>query len=75
MEVKTGIDGMNQEQWALKDEFEKKRGYWHGSWEDFLRMSPESFGTYVEFWSVPWINDGGGGVLDPKVCEICRCLL
>lgn len=64
----TGMDGMSKEQWDLKEDFEKKRGYWHPFWEDFLRLSPEFFGAYVEFSSVPWTNEGGGGVLEPKVC-------
>ncbi|KAL1610120.1 hypothetical protein SLS60_001785 [Paraconiothyrium brasiliense] len=67
-EVQSGMDGMSKEQWDLKEEFEKKRGYWHGFWEDFLRLSPDFFGAYVEFSSVPWVNEGGKGVLEPKVC-------
>jgi alkylhydroperoxidase/carboxymuconolactone decarboxylase family protein YurZ len=66
-EVPKGMDGMSKEQWELKEDFEKKRGYWHAFWEDFLRLSPEFFGAYVEFSSVPWINKGGNGVLEPKV--------
>ncbi|KAF2439599.1 Metallo-hydrolase/oxidoreductase [Karstenula rhodostoma CBS 690.94] len=72
-EVKSGMEGMSKEQWELKEEFEKKRGYWHGFWEDFLRMSPEFFGAYVEFSSVPWVNEGGRGVLEPKVKELIYC--
>ncbi|OAG11637.1 Metallo-hydrolase/oxidoreductase [Paraphaeosphaeria sporulosa] len=72
-EVKSGMDGMSKQQWELKEEFEKKRGYWHGFWEDFLRMSPEFFGAYVEFSSVPWVNEGGKGVLEPKVKELIYC--
>jgi len=66
-EVPKGMDGMGKEQWDLREEFEKKRGYWHAFWEDFLRLSPEFFGAYVEFSTVPWTNEGGSGVLEPKV--------
>ncbi|KAJ4298912.1 hypothetical protein N0V90_004155 [Kalmusia sp. IMI 367209] len=72
-EVQTGMEGMNKEQWELKEDFEKKRGYWHAFWEDFLRLSPEFFEAYVEFSSVPWTNEGGAGVLEPKVKELIYC--
>ncbi|KAF2119448.1 AhpD-like protein [Lophiotrema nucula] len=72
-ELPTGMDGMSKEQWAFKEDFEKKRGYWHAFWEDFLRLSPEFFGAYVEFSSVPWTNEGGKGVLEPKVKELIYC--
>ncbi|KAF1972733.1 hypothetical protein BU23DRAFT_467360 [Bimuria novae-zelandiae CBS 107.79] len=72
-EVQSGMEGMDKEQWSLKEEFEKKRGYWHAFWEDFLRLSPEFFGAYVEFSSVPWTNEGGAGVLEPKVKELIYC--
>jgi alkylhydroperoxidase/carboxymuconolactone decarboxylase family protein YurZ len=68
-EVPSGMEGMSKGQWELKEEFEKKRGYWHAFWEDFLRLSPEFFGAYVEFSGVPWVNEGGKGVLEPKVCS------
>ncbi|KAK8201960.1 hypothetical protein M8818_005485 [Zalaria obscura] len=62
----------------LKSEFERKRGYWHGFWEDFLRLDPEFFEAYLEFSGVPWSSkDGGGGkgqgVLEPKVKELIYC--
>ncbi|KAF2186215.1 Metallo-hydrolase/oxidoreductase [Zopfia rhizophila CBS 207.26] len=72
-DVPKGMEGMSKEQWELKEDFEKKRGYWHAFWEDFLRLSPEFFGAYVEFSSVPWTNEGGQGVLEPKVKELIYC--
>lgn len=66
-EMPTGMEGMGKEQWGLKEAFEEKRGYWHAFWEDFLRLSPEFFAAYLEFSSVPWVGEGGGGVLEPKV--------
>jgi alkylhydroperoxidase/carboxymuconolactone decarboxylase family protein YurZ len=56
----------------LREEFTKKRGYWHTFWEDFLRLDPEFFKAYLEFSTVPWVKDvkgdgSGGGVLEPKV--------
>jgi alkylhydroperoxidase/carboxymuconolactone decarboxylase family protein YurZ len=72
-ELPRGMDGMTPSQHALKSDFEAKRGYWHAFWEDFLRLSPEFFGAYVEFSSVPWTNGGGRGVLEPKVKELVYC--
>ncbi|KAF2010785.1 AhpD-like protein [Aaosphaeria arxii CBS 175.79] len=66
----SGMEGMSEEQWGLRREFEAKRGYWHAFWEDFLRLSPEFFGAYVEFSGVPW---GEEGVLEPKVKELVYC--
>jgi len=58
---------------ALKDDFAKKRGYWHTFWDDFLALDPEFFEAYTEFSSVPWtkVVDGKAsfkGALEPKVC-------
>lgn len=64
-----GMEGMSKEQWAMKQDFETKRGYWNTLWEEFLRLSPEFFDAYTEFSSVPWVNEGGKGVLEPKVCH------
>ncbi|KAK3985747.1 AhpD-like protein [Cladorrhinum sp. PSN332] len=64
----------NQER--LKEEFTKKRGYWHVFWEDFLRLDPEFFEAYLEFSGVPWVKevDGKkGGVLEPKIKELVYC--
>lgn len=66
-EMPKGMEGMSEAQWKMKEDFEKKRGYWHPFWEEFLRMSPEFFEAYTEFSSVPWTNEGGSGVLEPKV--------
>ncbi|KAH7082672.1 AhpD-like protein [Paraphoma chrysanthemicola] len=68
-----GMEGMSKEQWAIREDFEKKRGYWNTLWEEFLRLSPEFFDAYTEFSSVPWINEGGKGVLEPKVKELIYC--
>jgi len=68
-----GMEGMSKEQWAMKKDFEKKRGYWNTLWEEFLRLSPEFFDAYTEFSSVPWFNEGGKGVLEPKVKELIYC--
>jgi alkylhydroperoxidase/carboxymuconolactone decarboxylase family protein YurZ len=63
----------DERQEKLKDDFTKKRGYWHTFWEDFLRLDPEFFEAYLEFSSLPWVKDVEGtgvskkGALDPKV--------
>lgn len=68
-----GMEGMSKEQWAMKEDFEQKRGYWNTLWEEFLRLSPDFFDAYTEFSSVPWVNEGGKGVLEPKVKELVYC--
>ncbi|KAL1845654.1 hypothetical protein Plec18170_009641 [Paecilomyces lecythidis] len=62
----------------LKAEFTAKRGYWHGFWEDFLRLDPEFFEAYLDFSSVPWVKDVNGegkctGALEPKTKELIYC--
>ena len=63
----------DERQEKLKEEFTKKRGYWHTFWEDFLRLDPDFFGAYLDFSSVPWVKDVDGsgsegrGALEPKV--------
>jgi len=68
-----GISTMNDHQLALKRDFEAKRGYWHKMWEQMLLLAPEFFDAYTEFSSVPWTNEGGKGVLEPKVKELIYC--
>lgn len=67
-----GMQGMNKGQWALREDFESKRGYWNQMWEEFIRISPDFFEAYTEFSSVPWTSEGGKGVLEPKVCSGCE---
>lgn len=64
-----GMEGMSKKQWAIREDFEQKRGYWNTLWEEFLRISPDFFDAYTQFSSVPWVNEGGKGVLEPKVRE------
>lgn len=68
-----GMAGMSPEQIALKEDFETKRGYWNTLWEEMLLLAPEFFDAYTEFSSVPWTNEGGKGVLEPKVKELIYC--
>ncbi|CAO2650107.1 Nn.00g013990.m01.CDS01 [Neocucurbitaria sp. VM-36] len=72
-DIPKGLEGMNKEQLALKEDFEQKRGYWNTMWDEFLRLSPEFFDAYTELSSVPWTNEGGRGVLEPKVKELIYC--
>jgi alkylhydroperoxidase/carboxymuconolactone decarboxylase family protein YurZ len=62
-----GMEGMSKKQWAIKEDFEQKRGYWSPFWEEMLRLSPDFFEAYTDFSAVPWLNEGGKGVLEPKV--------
>jgi hypothetical protein len=64
-ELPRGMEGMSKEHWELEAEFEKKMGYWHS----FLRLSPDFFGVYIEFSSMPWTSEVGNGVLELKVCR------
>lgn len=58
----------NARRLALKDDFSRKRGYWHAFWEDFLALDPEFFEAYTEFSSVPWVRTQQTGVgLKPMV--------
>jgi alkylhydroperoxidase/carboxymuconolactone decarboxylase family protein YurZ len=68
-----GLEGMSAKQIALKEDFEAKRGYWNTLWEEMLRLAPDFFDAYTEFSSVPWKNEGGKGVLEPKVKELIYC--
>ncbi|PVI04946.1 carboxymuconolactone decarboxylase [Periconia macrospinosa] len=76
-EVKSGMDGMGEKEWELRSVFERKRGYWHGFWEDFLRLDKGFFEAYTGFSGVPWEmegeHEGGIGVLEPKVKELIYC--
>ncbi len=51
---------------ALKREFEKRRGYWHESWEDLLRLDPDMFETYLSYSA--FVADRGA--LDPGLREL-----
>lgn len=69
---KTTVEaGSDQKRRDLKEDFTRKRGYWHEFWEDFLRLDPEFFEAYLDFSTVPWIRetkeDGSPGGLEPKV--------
>lgn len=68
-----GMSNMSPQQLALKQDFETKRGYWNALWEEMLLLAPEFFDAYTEFSSVPWTNEGGKGVLEPKVKELVYC--
>ncbi|CAA9962472.1 Carboxymuconolactone decarboxylase [Pyrenophora teres f. maculata] len=67
------IATMSPHQLALKADFEAKRGYWHKMWEQMLVLAPDFFDAFTEFSSVPWTNEGGKGVLEPKVKELIYC--
>lgn len=67
----------DERQKALQKEFTDKRGYWHPTWDDFLRMDPDFFKAYLDFSSVPWTKDVDGkgegkGALEPKVRDSPR---
>jgi alkylhydroperoxidase/carboxymuconolactone decarboxylase family protein YurZ len=51
---------------ALKSEFEKRRGYWHESWDDLLRLDPEMFETYLSYSA--YVADQGS--IEPELREL-----
>lgn len=59
----TALDERRQ---RLKEEFTKKRGYWHTFWDGLLQLDPDLFEAYTAFSSVPWES----GPLEPKVKEL-----
>ncbi|KAI4712745.1 hypothetical protein J4E89_003014 [Alternaria sp. Ai002NY15] len=71
--IPKGMANMSPQQLALKQDFETKRGYWNALWEEMLLIAPDFFDAYTEFSSVPWTNEGGKGVLEPKVKELIYC--
>lgn len=50
----------------LREDFVRRRGYWHEFWDGLLELDPELFEAYLEFSAVPWDD----GVLEPKVKEL-----
>ncbi len=67
--LRAGPGPLDERRRALKEAFEKNRGYWHPTWEGLLELDPDLFEAYVEFSSVPWRT----GVLSPKVKEFMYC--
>lgn len=57
--------GLDARQTALKENFQKNRGYWAPFLEGILKLSPDFFEAYLRFSSVPWLK----GTLEPKVKE------
>lgn len=52
---------------ALRDEFEKARGYWSDVWNDLLDLDPDYFEAYLNLSAVPWRRQDG---LSPKLREL-----
>lgn len=40
---------LDDRQRSLKEDFERRRGYWHETWDDVLVLDPEMFAAYTEF--------------------------
>ena len=57
---------LSARQQELKEDFERKRGYWNDFWKEMLLLDADFFAAYTEFSSVPWIS----GTLEPKVKEL-----
>ncbi len=52
---------------ALREEFQRSRGYWSDVWNDVLELDPDFFEAYLNLSSVPWRRAGG---LEPKLREL-----
>jgi len=52
---------------ALREEFERARGYWSEVWNDLLELDPDFFEAYMNLSSVPWRRADG---LEPKLREL-----
>jgi alkylhydroperoxidase/carboxymuconolactone decarboxylase family protein YurZ len=50
----------------VRDDFERRRGYWSPVWEALATFDPEFLAAYLDFSSLPWEP----GVLEPKVREL-----
>jgi alkylhydroperoxidase/carboxymuconolactone decarboxylase family protein YurZ len=57
---------LSERQLMLKEDFERKRGYWNDFWSEMLLLDADFFEAYTQFSSVPWLS----GTLEPKVKEI-----
>ena len=54
-EGKEGARGeMDERRRELKDEFVRKRGYWHETWDQVLELDPDFFEAYTHFSAVPF---------------------
>ncbi|SDD72198.1 carboxymuconolactone decarboxylase family protein [Paraburkholderia lycopersici] len=67
--LRAGPAPLDERRRALKEAFERNRGYWHPTWEGLLEFDPDFFEAYVAFSSVPWRT----GVLSPKIKEFMYC--
>jgi alkylhydroperoxidase/carboxymuconolactone decarboxylase family protein YurZ len=56
---------LTERQIALKETFQKNRGYWNVFWDGLLKLSPDFFEAFLKFSSVPWSS----GTLEPKIKE------
>jgi hypothetical protein len=49
-----GLDERRRElKRELKRDFERKRGYWHETWNQVLELNPDFFEAYTQFSAVP----------------------
>jgi len=51
---------------GLREEFTRRRGYWHPFWDQMLALAPDMFEAYTEFSGVPWRT----GTLSPADKEL-----
>jgi alkylhydroperoxidase/carboxymuconolactone decarboxylase family protein YurZ len=63
---RTGPAPLNAYQERLREEFTRRRGYWHEFWDEMLELDPAMFEAYVRFSSVPWTT----GPLSPAEKEL-----
>jgi alkylhydroperoxidase/carboxymuconolactone decarboxylase family protein YurZ len=55
-----GRGELDERRRELKSEFERKRGYWHETWDQVLDLDPDFFEAYTHFSAVPFRQREGG---------------
>lgn len=55
------MGGLDEWRRELKRDFERKRGYWHETWDQVLELHPDFFQAYTQFSAVPFRHRGSEG--------------
>jgi len=57
---------LDERRQRLKEDFERRRGYWHETWDDVLTLDPEMFSAYTAFST----SAADEGSLDMRLREL-----
>jgi alkylhydroperoxidase/carboxymuconolactone decarboxylase family protein YurZ len=61
-----GLAELDAHRRRLREQFTRRRGYWHPFWDQMLELAPDMFEAYTEFSGVPWRT----GPLSPAEKEL-----